>query len=234
MRKIFLDIETLPPDRETSEATANLESCDDKDFRSLALKAEKGRILTIGVIIEENNQVAHQGLFGRDRETGLFHLDEAKTLRCFWNFIGAVKESKDLFIGHNILDFDLPFLIKRSIINRVKPPQISFRRYRNSPIYDTMWEWSLWAHRISLNDVADAIGICSSKDGEIDGSQIYDYFCAGRHQEIALYCMRDVECTREIYYCINFQKAPYLESYGAKDTSNIYQPIAGELLAVAA
>ncbi len=229
MRKIFLDIETLPPDRETSAATADLEKCDDKDFRKLALKAEKGRILTIGVIIEENNQVTHQGLFGRDRNTGLFHLDEAKTLSCFWNLIGKVNESRDLFIGHNILDFDLPFLIKRSIINRVKPPQISFRRYRNTPIYDTMWEWSLWAHRISLNDVADAIGICSSKDGEIDGSQIYDYFCAGRHQEIALYCMRDVECTREIYYCINFQKAPFLEPYVTKQTPMIIAPTIAEM-----
>lgn len=104
MRKIFLDIETLPPDREASEATANLDKCDDKDFRKLALKAEKGRVLTIGVIIEENRKLTQRGLFGRDRQTGMFHLDEAKTLRCFWNIIGEVREGKDLLIGHNILD----------------------------------------------------------------------------------------------------------------------------------
>jgi hypothetical protein len=201
------------------EATANLETCDDKDFRKLALKAEKGRVLTIGVIIEENGEVTHQGLFGRDRETGMFHVDEARTLRSFWNLIGDVRESHDLLIGHNILDFDLPFLIKRSIINRVKPPQISFRRYQKNLIYDTMWEWSLWGHRISLNDVAEAIGVQSSKTGDIDGSQIYDYYSAGSHEEIALYCMRDVECTREIYYCINFLKAPPLIPYGIKETA---------------
>lgn len=140
MRKIFIDIETLPPDRETFEAKLSLQDCDDKDFRKLALKAEKGRVLTIGVIIEENGKVKHQGVFGRDRKTGLFHLDEAKTLRCFWNLIGEIREGRDLLVGHNILDFDLPFLFKRSIINRIKPPQISFRRYQRSPIYDTMWE----------------------------------------------------------------------------------------------
>ena len=221
MRKIFLDIETLPPDWETMEATANLETCDDQDFRKLALKAEKGRILTIGVIIEENGVVTHQGLFGRDRSTGKFHVDEAKTLRCFWNLIGEIRERKDLLIGHNILDFDLPFLYKRSIINRVKPPTISFRRYQKNPIYDTMWEWSLWAHRISLNDVCEAIGVASSKDGDIDGSQIYDYYQADRHEEIGLYCMRDVECTREVYYCINFEKAPPLTPYAAKEPAKI-------------
>ncbi len=229
MRKIFLDIETLPPDREAMEATANLEKCDDKDFRKLALKAEKGRILTIGVIIEEDGEVTHQGLFGRDRTTGMFHVDEAKTLRCFWNLIGKVRENNDLLIGHNILDFDLPFLIKRSIINRVKPPQISFRRYQKNPIYDTMWEWSLWAHRISLNDVAEAIGVQSSKTGDIDGSQIYDYYSAGRHEEIGLYCMRDVECTREVYYCINFEKAPRLEPYRSKEAGKIYQSMTNPL-----
>lgn len=223
MRKIFLDIETLPPDRETMEATTNLESCDDKDFRKLALKAEKGRILTIGVIIEENGKVTHQGLFGRDRATGKFHVDEARTLRCFWSLIGEIRAGKDLLIGHNILDFDLPFLYKRSIINRVKPPSISFRRYQKNPIYDTMWEWSLWAHRISLNDVCEAIGVQSSKTGDIDGSQIYNYYSAGRHEEIGLYCMRDVECTREVYYCINFEKAPELEPYSSKDRDKIYQ-----------
>ena len=229
MRKIFLDIETLPPDREALEATANLETCEDKDFRKLALKAEKGRILTIGVIIEEDGKITHQGLFGRDRATRKFHVNEAKTLRCFWNVVGEINEKNDLLIGHNILDFDLPFLVKRSIINRVQPPQISFRRYQKSPIYDTMWEWSLWGHRISLNDVCEAIGIESSKTGDIDGSQIYDYYQAGRHEEIALYCMRDVECTREIYYCINFQTAPELVPYGLKDCFKVFQPATNNL-----
>lgn len=221
MRKIFLDIETLPPDEETFEAAKNLETCDDKEFRDLALKAEKGRLLTIGVIVEENGVVTKQGLFGRDRATGEFHLDEAKTLRSFWQMVGNINPHRDLFIGHNILDFDLAFLIKKSIINRIKPPVISFRRFQRQPIFDTMWEWSLWRYRISMNDVAEAIGIQSSKGGDIDGSRIYDYFRAGKHHEIALYCMRDVECTREIYYCINFEKAPALQPYEVKFTAKV-------------
>jgi predicted PolB exonuclease-like 3'-5' exonuclease len=40
----------------------------------------------------------------------------------------------------------------------------------------------------------------------IDGSSIYDRFCAGCHQEIADYCMRDVELTREIYYRLTFEQ----------------------------
>ncbi|HRH40162.1 MAG TPA: hypothetical protein PKY82_00865 [Pyrinomonadaceae bacterium] len=229
MRRIFLDIETLPPDKETVEVHSNLETCTDQEFRDLALSAEKGRLLTIGVIIEENGKVIHHGLFGRDKETGLFHLDEAKTLRSFWKLIGQVNPHKDLFIGHNILDFDLAFLIKRSIINRIQPPKISFRRYQQNPIFDTMWEWSLWRYRISLEDVAEAVGIDSPKNGGITGSQIFDFFRAGRHQEIALYCMRDVECTRAVYYCINFLESPYLEPYSSKFVARSDKSSANEI-----
>jgi Predicted 3'-5' exonuclease related to the exonuclease domain of PolB len=232
MRNIFLDIETLPPDTECFAATEDLETCDDKEFRDLALKAEKGRLLTIGVIVEENGVVTKQGLFGRDRETGDFHLDEAKTLHSFWQMVGKVNPNCDLFIGHNILDFDLPFLIKKSIINRIKPPEISFRRYQVRPIFDTMWQWSLWHHRISMDNVAEALGVQSSKDGDIDGSKVYDYFMANKHQEIALYCMRDVECAREIYYRLNFQTAPLLIPYQS-DKKFLAAPSANLSLAIA-
>ena len=40
----------------------------------------------------------------------------------------------------------------------------------------------------------------------IDGSSIYDRFCERCHQEIADYCMQDVELTREIYYRLTFEK----------------------------
>jgi hypothetical protein len=232
MRRIFLDIETLPPDEETSRAYSHLENCSDQEFRDLALKAEKGRLLTIGVIIEENNKVIHQGLLGRDRATGIFHLNEAKTLRAFWNLIGRVNPYQDVFIGHNILDFDLAFLIKRSIINRIQPPQISFRRYQQKPIFDTMWEWSLWRYRISLSDVAEAIGIASPKEDGIDGSRIYDNFRAGKHREIAMYCMRDVECARAVYYCINFLEAPFMETYAVKQTTTVYSAAVKEIATV--
>jgi hypothetical protein len=183
------------------------------------------------LIIEENNKVIHQGLFGRDKGTGIFHLNEAKTLKSFWNLVGRVNPYQDLFIGHNILDFDLAFLVKRSIINRIQPPKISFRRYQQNPIFDTMWEWSLWRYRISLSDVADAIGISSPKQDGIDGSRIYDLFRAGKHQDIAAYCMRDVECAREVYYCINFLQAPYLQPYAVKLSSAVQKSQVKDALA---
>jgi 3'-5' exonuclease len=233
-KRIFIDIETLPPAEEEREIisreiqstqqskkkTATAEVVDeiaDRQFREMALHAEKGRLLTIGLIIEENGRLIHRGLLGRDRETGRFHLDETRTLKTFWQLVQNFDARYDQIIGHNIFDFDLLFLFKRSVIQNVKPSMdISFRQYQKHPIFDTMWEWSHWHHRISLYNLANALQIASPKDEEIGGGNLYDYFQQGRHTEIAAYCMRDVECTREVYYRLNFLQPPSLISYTEK------------------
>jgi hypothetical protein len=123
VRRIFVDIETLPPDKGSSAASVQEEigSCSDEEFRRLALDGDYGRVLTVGVIVEHDGQVIHRGLLGRERQTMLFHLDEARTLRGFWRLLRGFNVSRDLVVGHNLFDFDLPFLYKRSIIQRVRP-----------------------------------------------------------------------------------------------------------------
>lgn len=234
-RKIFLDIETLPPNEDVHEdifrqiqqaqiekkkpvSNDEITQLADEQFRDLALHAERGRLLTIGILFEENGRIVHHGLLGRDPKTGNFHLNEKQTLKAFWHLVKSFNPNCDLFIGHNILDFDLPFLFKRSVIHCVKPSiNISFRRYQKQPIFDTMWEWSCWRHRISLDELATSLNIESPKQGDINGSKIYDYFLGGRHSDIALYCMKDVESTREVYYRLNFTDPPFLVSYAKKN-----------------
>ncbi len=182
-------------------------ACSDEEFRRLALDGDFGRVLTIGVIVEQDTQVIHRGLFGRERQTMMFHLDEARTLRGLWKLLRGFNVSRDLVVGHNVFDFDLPFLYKRSVIQRVRPSvELSFARYRSRPIFDTMHQWNKWSPRkfISLDRLAKVLGLESSKVQGIDGAVVYDRFCEGCHQEIADYCMRDVELVREIYYRMSF------------------------------
>lgn len=184
------------------------EECTEEQFRRLALYAEYGRVLTIGVIVEQSDQILHRGVLGRDRSSGQFHLDEARTLRGFWNLLKDFNSGRDLIIGHNILDFDLPFLYKRSRINRVRPTVFfNFARYRSSPIYDTMREWAHWnpqAVHISLAHLAEILQVGIGKTEGMDGSRVYDELLAGHDELIAEYCLRDVELTQAIYYRMNF------------------------------
>jgi hypothetical protein len=158
--RIFLDIETLPPDKDDPLIRNRVTEMTDEDFRKLALDGEYGRVLCIGVIVEQDGQIVHRGNIGRDRETRRFHLDEARTLRCFWKILQDFKSQRDLFVGHNILDFDLHFLCQRSVIKRVKPSiKVCFKRYCSHPVYDVMWEFEHWRRRISLDELAKILGI---------------------------------------------------------------------------
>jgi DNA polymerase elongation subunit (family B) len=119
-----------------------------------------------------------------------------------------------IIIGHNVHAFDLPFLEKRSRIHRIRPTvRLNYAKYRSQPIYDTMQEWSRWnfGQFITLDLLAEVLRVGIAKSEGIDGSLVYDRFCQGCHQEIAEYCLRDVEVTRAVYYAMEYPEGPVPE-----------------------
>ncbi|MGA9997417.1 MAG: ribonuclease H-like domain-containing protein [Pyrinomonadaceae bacterium] len=178
----------------------------------LFINSTDGRVLAIGMIVEHDWDIIHCGLLGRERPSGRFHLDERRTLRSFWKILDDFNVGRDLVIGHNLMDFDLPFLYKRSCINRIHPSVFfSFARYRSAPIYDTMREWAHWnpqAAHISLVELADILKVGITKSEGMDGSRVYDEFLAGNHNRIAEYCLQDVRMLRAIFYRMVFPEGP--------------------------
>lgn len=215
IRRVFLDIETLPPEEDVRaqipqamirklarRRRADDEACTEEQFRRLALHGEYGRLLTVALIVEDDDRLVHRGLLGRERRTSLFHFDEVRTLRAFWKLMCDFSTGRDLIVGHNVLCFDLPFLYKRSYIHGVKPSvDLPFARYRNRPIFDTMQVWSGWDYRyyISLSDLGGILGVGSKTEG-MDGGCVYDCICRGDHDTVARYALQDVELVRAIYY----------------------------------
>lgn len=218
--RIFLDIETLPPAPGVTLPPAVLRrsllapgqedaAAHTAAYRQLALNGAFGRLLCIGVIVEQEGHITQKGVLGREPTTRRFHLNEARLLRGFWKLLRGFQLGQDLLVGFNILDFDLLFICQRSIVNQVPPSvNLSFARYRRQPIYDVMWEFTHWHYKISLDQMACALGLTSSKQDGLDGAQVYDYFCAGRHEEVADYCLRDVELTRQLYYQLHYTPLP--------------------------
>jgi hypothetical protein len=138
IHRYFVDIESLPPPEDTRQRLSPAKirkllrvnrdptdteepPCTEEEFRRLALHAEYGRVLSIGLIVEEDAHIIHRGVLGRDKQSMRFHLDEARTLRAFWKLLGSFNVGRDLIIAHNGLCFDLPFIVKRSLIHRIKP-----------------------------------------------------------------------------------------------------------------
>jgi predicted PolB exonuclease-like 3'-5' exonuclease len=137
----------------------------------------------------------------------ILHGDERAMLHEFWRLAA----NTHLFVGHNVLDFDLRFIWQRSIIHQIKPTRdISFARHHSEPIYDTMQEWSKWGREhISLAALSRALDIPSPKE-KLDGAKVYPYYREGRLAEICDYCKRDVESVRAVYHRLTFSRVTEL------------------------
>jgi 3'-5' exonuclease len=204
-RIITIDIETLPID-EPFENKYFWET--EEQYLKTACDGNLGRVLCIGYCEQdESGAVTGAGCFGWRSGTKDFQPDEKLILAEFWSFMSGFHTGRDLIIGHNIMDFDLPFIVQRSVALGVRPTvKFSFARYRDAPVFDTMrvWDCWKWGNSTSLKKLAYALGLENPKSGGVDGTNLYDAYKQGRLEEIYQYCMRDVEVTRNAWRKMNF------------------------------
>ena len=209
-RTIIIDIETLPALNLSASGSPPVKPAStDENHLKTALNGDFGRLLCIGFIDESSRGEIERGVNGWDAFQGAFHGDERIILAEFWLRMKTFRPNVDRIVGHNIYDFDLKFILKRSIIHGVRPTvDLSFARYRNQPIFDTMYEWERWSYgsKIRLETLAIALGFESSKQNGVNGSQIHSLFEAGEHRAIHDYCLKDVELTRAIYKRMVFEE----------------------------
>ena len=206
MDKLFFDIETIQCDDTMKELflSARKRGMDpemtaediEKLYMETSFDGTWGRICCIAYI-RENHTL----------EKGILRGDEKELLQRFWE----IARDTELFIGHNVLTFDLPFVFKRSIIHSIKPRQIPMVKFRFSPVFDTMAYWTNWGRGVGLNTLAKVFGFPSSKD-EMDGSMVWPYYQQSRLDDICTYCMKDVELTRKVYYRMLLEDIPFENS----------------------
>ncbi|HSN04681.1 MAG TPA: 3'-5' exonuclease [Nitrospira sp.] len=130
--------------------------------------------------------------------------NERELLRQFWARLA--QDRPGLFITHNGLGFDLPFIKKRSIINQVKPSlDINLAKFRTEPVYDTMAIWSNWDTRgwVKLDVLARALNV-ETKSGS--GEQVAAMWERGQGLELARYCLQDTYVTYACYCRMNFRQ----------------------------
>jgi 3'-5' exonuclease len=166
-RTLTIDIETLPALEMAGNGLLALQAEKTaEDHLKTALNGDFGQILCIGFIDEDPWGRIESGVLGWDEQRETFINDERNTLTRFWELMRGFRRERDRIVGHNIFDFDLKFILKRSVIHGVRPSvELSFARYRNQPIYDTMMEWERWSFnsRISLDKLARVLNLPSSK-----------------------------------------------------------------------
>ena len=125
-------------------------------------------------------------------------LTEEDMLSSFWKIISQV----DRVITFNGKYFDVPFLLLRSAVLRVKPSKIiSTGKYDNKNHIDLLDQltFSGLTKKFNLDFYCQAFGVESSKSNEVNGMEVKNLYEAGKIKEIAQYCREDVRATFELY-----------------------------------
>ena len=217
MANIYFDIETLPSDDSGIIADIAAGIKPPGNLKKAETIEAWERDEKPGAVLEAVKKTGLDGTFGRiccigfavnDDAADVRYGDEAETITAFFAWLTEAARISDyterqsaIFIGHNILSFDLRFLWQRCVVNGIRPP--AFIPFNAKPwdgkVLDTMTAWNPERERrISLDKLCRALSVPTSK-GDLDGSKVAEYWQAGKQKEVAAYCMADVEAVRQCH-----------------------------------
>jgi hypothetical protein len=173
-----------------------------------SLAATSGRILSLAVHVGAVPGFQLHGfapaesehVFGIDAEGN--EQPEEQALKNFLSLLSDFDPECDLVVGHNIISFDLPFIFQRCLAKNVSvKPFIDLSEFHIRGVFDTMRAWWLGDRRsrVSLDDIAWALGLESSKTADVEGSRVFELYQAGKLAEIREYNLNDVRVTRKVY-----------------------------------
>jgi 3'-5' exonuclease len=217
MKKLVIDIETVGTPWEELDAYVReylIKGLNDGDAeetrRAGGLSPFRGRIIAIGVInIEDGRSCAMYEVPGQTQlvieKTGqrtYMSGSEKQIIEKFWEFF----DSDSRFITFNGRQFDGPFLMIRSAINGVVPKRdLVGYRYGYHPNCDLREVLNFFGttnarqFKFNLDLACKVFGVETSKGEGLDGRSVETWYRAGRHREIADYCLDDVRATCELY-----------------------------------
>ncbi|WP_143306957.1 ribonuclease H-like domain-containing protein [Chitinophaga vietnamensis] len=223
---LLLDIETTPgvkafeqlPEqmqslwREKLAKIAPVSENEDEGYADRAgIYAEFGKIVCISVgffNLEDNRYHL--------RLKSFYHDDEAIVLSGFLELINKfhARVPRFQFAGHNIKEFDIPFICRRSVIHQLslpQPLQLHGLKPWEVPMLDTLqlWRFGDFKHYTSLKLLTAVMGIDTPKD-DIDGSMVGKVYWEDHDlARIATYCEKDVLAVAQLL--LRFKRLPLLK-----------------------
>ena len=190
----------------TSEEAASI-------YEKAGIYAEFGKIICISVGILYLNAQQEWRLRLKS-----FQSDNEKEVLAGFLELVANKFSNPLshgFCGHNIKEFDMPYICRRAIVHQLDLPpslQISGKKpWEVKHLVDTMdlWKFGDKKNYTSLKLLAAVLGFPSPKD-DIDGSEVGRVFWQEKDlPRIAKYCEKDVLAVVQLF--LRYHYKPILE-----------------------
>ena len=168
--------------------------------QSAAIFAEFGRVvcISVGFIYQKNGEWYL-------RVKSFANKDEKTLLQEFAAMASRfLSTSEHALCGHNIKEFDVPYLCRRMLINGVGIPyamQVAGKKPWETHFIDTLelWKFGDFKNYTSLKVLTTLFGIPTPKD-DIDGSLVGEVFYKEDNlPRIAVYCEKDVVATAQLY-----------------------------------
>jgi predicted PolB exonuclease-like 3'-5' exonuclease len=179
--------------KDPAKIVTNIQEKEEKRKTELGLNPATGRICCFGFWYDGK---ADYHLLDDNWSSG-----EQDLLKQIWELLNYF----DHFVTFNGQSFDIPFLLFRSLKNRVRPAvKIDLARYRitnHTDVWAVLTNWNTYQSGSNL-DLYSRILLGKSSKDEMTGADVQDYWDDGRKQEIANYCMGDCQATAEIYRLI--------------------------------
>jgi DNA polymerase elongation subunit (family B) len=152
---------------------------------SAAIYAEFGKIICISLAYFKNEDLHVTSFTGNN---------EIEVLE---NFATFIHDKKMVLCGHNIKEFDVPYICRRMLVHEIELPKmidISGKKPWEVDFIDTLqlWKFGDYKSYTSLNLLANIFKIPCPKD-DIDGSQVGQvYWQENNLERIVKYCEKDV------------------------------------------
>ena len=164
-----------------------------------ALYPEFGKVLVISI-----GQITYpDGVTPVSKVKSFYGDNEAEVLKEFMDTMTKIFSAKPniKIIGHNIKGFDIPYLLKRSVINGVSvPSKLHLQKLKpwENCLLDThdIWKFGGW-NGASLSLICDLLNIPSPKEAMKAGDVTESYW-NGKLEEIKEYCEGDVVATMNV------------------------------------
>ncbi len=231
---LFLDIETVSASASFDEISDDFKPLWKKKSRSVlrvkeeeltdemvvdsyvnraAIYAEFGKIVCISVGFLKKTEAGEMMI----RLTSFADEDEQKLLMDFAEMLNKHYNlpSKHCLCGHNLREFDVPYICRRMVVHSVPFPnllKISGKKpWETKHLLDTMemWKFGDYKNYTSIKVLTALLDLPSPKD-DIDGSEVGRVYWEERDlKRIAVYCEKDVLACAQLL--LRYNAHPKLE-----------------------
>jgi predicted PolB exonuclease-like 3'-5' exonuclease len=224
----LIDIETIPQfpsfqmlteewkflwNEKVSKTMPENTTLEESYLQRAGILAEFGRIICIstGYFFENSSKqlcLKIKSIYGHDEKVLL-----ESFLQINNKFFQHNKQFQ--YCGHNIKEFDMPYICRRLLINNLPLPdylQLHGAKPWEVRMADTLqfWKFGDYKNYISLNLLAGVLGVPSSKSADMDGSMVKKvYYEDNNLPKIVDYCQRDVVVVANVM--LRFKNLPLVE-----------------------